>query len=60
MSKQIECLECDEVFKVIPTKGSAAELSFCPFCGSELDEDFDIMDELDFEPDDDIDEDFRD
>lgn len=43
------CDECDAEFEVIPACESYDEISFCPFCGSELvgDEDFDEDEEYD-------------
>ena len=32
----ITCDECDAEFEVIPTNDSYSEISFCPFCGSEV------------------------
>lgn len=32
----INCDECDAEFEVIPTNDSYNEVSFCPFCGSEV------------------------
>lgn len=44
----ITCDECDAEFEVIPTNDSYNEVSFCPFCGSEV-----VVDEEDsFEDDD--------
>lgn len=32
----INCDECGAEFEVIPTNDSYNEISFCPFCGSEV------------------------
>lgn len=32
----INCDECGAEFEVIPTNDSYNEVSFCPFCGSEV------------------------
>lgn len=32
----VTCDECGAEFEVIPTNDSYNEISFCPFCGSEV------------------------
>lgn len=56
MSKEHFCYECDSEFTVEEvTKGMESEqfISFCPFCGSEMDyeEEDDDLDEEYFEDD---------
>jgi hypothetical protein len=56
MSKEHFCYECDSEFTVEEvTKGTDLEqsISFCPFCGSEMDfeEDEDDLDEEFYEDD---------
>lgn len=39
----ITCDECDAEFEVIPTNDSYNEVSFCPYCGSEVVDDKDEL-----------------
>ena len=47
------CYNCDEEFEIKSAYETESEVSFCPFCGSELDYEEDEDDDLD-------DEDYRD
>lgn len=51
------CYNCDEEFVIHTPYDTEAAVSFCPFCGSEV-EDSDIVDEDDFEDFDEEDESF--
>lgn len=53
MSAIFTCYECDAEFSVDPTYEMEDPVSFCPYCGSEIEHEEDPDDELD-------DEDFRD
>lgn len=54
MSPIINCYNCDAEFEVISSYDTDEEVSFCPYCGSEID-----IDEDDSEEDEDYDEDTR-
>ena len=49
MPEHHSCFDCDEEFTVRSVYESESEISFCPFCGSELEleEDDDFDGELD-------------
>lgn len=52
MPEHHNCLDCDEEFTVSSIYESESEVSFCPFCGCELeyeeDDDFDELDDEDY------------
>lgn len=47
----VYCDECEAEFEVVPACNSYDEISFCPYCGSELVSDDDFEDEDDYEDD---------
>lgn len=49
--KEYTCFNCDSEFEIKPLYDTELDVTFCPFCGSELEEE--IEDEID-------DEDYRD
>jgi len=49
--KEYICFNCDSEFEIKPLYDTESDVKFCPFCGSELEEEID--DEID-------DEDYRD
>jgi len=52
------CYSCDTEFAVVPAFELGEQVSFCPYCGSEVeepvDEDLDDMEEEDLDEDEDI------
>lgn len=56
MSDTFNCYECDEEFTVQSTYDTEDPVSFCPYCGSEIEHE-EIDDDLDSELDED--EDYR-
>lgn len=49
--KWIECKDCGEEFRVICE--SLVDISYCPFCGADIDEDYDDeYEDDDYEEDD--------
>jgi len=51
MPEHHHCYDCEEEFSVSSVYETESDVSFCPFCGSELDleEDEDDLDDLDDE-----------
>ena len=43
------CYECDSEFVIHTPFDTDQKISFCPFCGSEIEDDFDEFDEEDDE-----------
>lgn len=54
MSDTYNCYECDEEFTVQSTYDTEDPVSFCPYCGSEIEheeDDIDLEDELEEDED---------